>query len=175
MDQTAGTVLRFEGRVEELKGQRIIRLPPEISRALSSRGMGMGRVGLPAGERLLPLEPDGRGGHWLLLNDAEDVRPGQVIQMRLEPLTDWPEPAMPDDIMRGIASEGLLPVWQSLTTRARWEWLRWIRSTLNPATRERRIRVACSKLSQGDRRPCCFNTAGCTVPELCKSGQLLEG
>jgi hypothetical protein len=56
---------------------------------------------------------------------------------------------------------------------ARWEWVRWVNETKNPTTRERRVEVSISKLSSGKRRPCCFNLAGCTDPELSKNGKLV--
>ena len=55
---------------------------------------------------------------------------------------------------------------------ARWEWVRWINATRNLATRERRVEVAVSKLRSGKRRPCCFDLASCTDPELSKNGML---
>ena len=67
---------------------------------------------------------------------------------------------------------GNIDQWNSLTTKARWEWLRWIRSTKNLDTRQKRINVACDKLQKGDKRPCCFDASRCTIPEVSKSGVL---
>jgi hypothetical protein len=57
---------------------------------------------------------------------------------------------------------------------ARWEWIRWIGATNNTETRQRRIEVALSKLSHGERRPCCFNRSMCCIPEVSQNGALLE-
>jgi hypothetical protein len=57
---------------------------------------------------------------------------------------------------------------------ARWEWVRWVRATANPATRQRRVEVSISKMDGGKRRPCCFDLAACTDPDLAKSGKLRE-
>jgi len=57
---------------------------------------------------------------------------------------------------------------------ARWEWVRWVNATNNPETRGRRVDVSISKMESGNRRPCCFNLAACTDPDLSKSGKLFE-
>ena len=62
----------------------------------------------------------------------------------------------------------------AINAKSRWEWLRWIRSTLNPETRSKRIKVAASKLENGAKTPCCFDTARCTVPDVSKSGVLID-
>ncbi|MDN5793551.1 MAG: YdeI/OmpD-associated family protein, partial [Brevibacterium aurantiacum] len=92
----------------------------------------------------------------------------------LTPTKEWPETSIPDDF--GAALEDapeLTEVWASLTPMARWEWVRWIQATKNAETRARRVEVAISKLESGKRRPCCFDLASCTDPELAKSGKLL--
>ena len=56
---------------------------------------------------------------------------------------------------------------------ARWEWVRWIGATKSPATRAKRVDVTISKMRSGKRRPCCFDLASCTDPELMKNGELI--
>ena len=162
--------------VEAIDAVRLIRLAPGDSAKLPSRGLVMAAGTLNGIAFTLPLEPDGKGGHWLEvpqdLMQRASVSVGDSAALALSPTEDWPEPDMPRDIMDAIAAHGLLAPWQSLTVKARWSWLRWIRATLNPETRAKRIRVAVDKLSRGDRRPCCFNAAGCTVPEVSKGGIL---
>jgi hypothetical protein len=55
---------------------------------------------------------------------------------------------------------------------ARWEWVRWVNATANPATRQRRVEVTISKMNNGKRRPCCFDLAACTDPAVAKNGKL---
>ena len=62
----------------------------------------------------------------------------------------------------------------SITPMARWEWVRWVNATKNPDTRKRRVEVSISKMSHGKRRPCCFDLASCTDPELSKNGKLVR-
>jgi hypothetical protein len=49
----------------------------------------------------------------------------------------------------------------------------WVNATRNPGTRQRRVEVGISKLQSGKRRPCCFNLAACTDPDLSKNGKLI--
>lgn len=67
---------------------------------------------------------------------------------------------MPDDL-RGVLSANpcILALWQSLTPLGRNEFLCWIASAKQSATRSRRITRTCEELDAGMRRPCCW--AGC--------------
>jgi hypothetical protein len=49
-----------------------------------------------------------------------------------------------------------LDIWKDLTPIARRDWILWIITAKLKETRSRRIDVACSKLSSGIRRVCCF-------------------
>lgn len=164
----------FEARVEEAGGLLLLRLPEAASRALPSRGMVMGEGDIDHRPFIAPLEPDGRGGHWLALEGeyAKHMKAGSLVSLRLRPAADWPEPTLPEDLGKALEQEGVSDAWAACTVRARWEWIRWTRATGSPITREKRIRAACDKLRKGERRPCCFNASGCTVPQVCKSGVL---
>lgn len=163
---------------ERIGSYLIIRLPAETSRALPSRGLVMAEGTLNGIPYTAQLEPDGSKGHWLEITDELAELAG-VLKEKQATLTvnvvnDWPEPGIPEDIMSAFVAANLIEAWDSLTVRARWEWLRWIRSTSSEQTRANRIKTACSKLSAGDRRPCCFNSASCTIPEIAKAGILLD-
>ncbi|TAH69844.1 MAG: DUF1905 domain-containing protein [Anaerolineaceae bacterium] len=170
--------ISFEAVMSTVGSRNIIRLPISSSEMLPSRGMVMIQGTINGISFQAPLEPDGKGSHWFEVSDTLilqlEVEIGHPLSLKIEPLSEWTEPVIPDDIMEPIIKEGLLDQWNSLTTKARWEWLRWIRSTNNPATRQKRINVACSKLQKGDRRPCCFNASLCTIPEVSKSGVLFD-
>ena len=160
----------FEAAPSTIGARRIVRLPADASAQLPSRGMAMVRGTVGGAALEAAVEPDGKGGHWLEL--APDGADEGMLRFDVEPIDEWPEPDIPRDITDAIARAGLTDRWDDLTVKARWAWFRWIRATANPATRQKRIEVACSKLSRGDRRPCCFNAAGCTVPDVSKSGIL---
>lgn len=126
-----------------------------------------------------PLEPDGKWGHWLKVDKAmkkeTNAGAGDSVTVVIEPMKDWPEPDVPEDIKNALDDDPqVLDLWKKITPMARWEWIRWIRGTAQQETRKRRIGVAMSKLKSGERRPCCWNRALCTEPYVSKSGILLE-
>lgn len=168
----------FEATILNINSHKIVKIPLDISKKFSSRGLIMVKGTINNIPFMTPLEPDGRGSHWLeiddLLCEKLNVTVGQNVTLAIEQTDDWIEPEVPSDILDTIITEGLLEQWNSLTVKARWEWFRWIRSTKNPETRKKRIRIACSKLQKGDRRPCCFNSGSCTITEVSKSGVLLD-
>ncbi len=161
--------MKFKSEVIEIASKKIIHLPKEISDKLPTRGMVMAKIVIDDVSKTIPIEPDGKGGHWF---EIKGIDTGTEEEFELELIKDWPEPDMPRDIMKSIEDENLIELWQSFTTKTRWEWLRWIRSTNNKETRAKRIKDGISKMKDGKRRPCCFNSASCTVPEVSKSGIL---
>ena len=63
----------------------------------------------------------------------------------------------PNDLKKALdASPKALAVWKDITPIARRDWIAWIISGKLKETRKRRIEKACSKLSSGMRRVCCF-------------------
>lgn len=81
---------------------------------------------------------------------------------------------MPEDLAAALAAApDIQEVWEDITPMARWEWVRWVQATRNPDTRRRRVAVTVSKMRSGKRRPCCFDLASCTDPELSRSGKLV--
>jgi len=174
--------VNFKAKLFKINSWLILRLPDEASKELSSRGMVMVEVELESSKgevkHKLPLEPDGSGGHWLKFNSEMQkelkVSDRDLIKVKFKQTTDWLEPEVPKDLQDAL--DGNLKVkelWLDITVKARWEFIRWIRSTKNPETRKQRIEVSISKLNSGMRRPCCFNTSMCTEPEVCKNGVLV--
>ena len=177
--KTRPTTVECTTRTELLGDRLIARLPDDASAALPSRG----QVAVEATVNDRPLstviEPDGRRGHWLSIDDGLrselGATPGDELRLTLEPTKTWPEPEVPDDLAGALAAApDLADTWQDITPMARWEWVRWIGATKNPATRERRVEASLSKMRSGKRRPCCFDLSSCTDPEVAKSGKLIE-
>ena len=165
--------IRFSAAVRTVASVAVICLPKEASEKLSSRGMDMAKVTIHGTTKTVALEPGGRVGHWFFA-DAWKAKPGEAVEVTLEPTNDWPDPDMPKDIMNVFLADPVSKdMWGKITPKARWEWLRWIRSTNNPETRAKRIKVSIDKMHKGMRRPCCFNQNMCTVPEVSKNGQLV--
>ena len=126
------------------------------------------------------VEPDGSLGHWIKvdrnLQKAAAVRAGDFATLEVEPLKDWPEPVVPQDLKAALAGapQEIKEMWKDITPMARWEWVRWVNATANADTRKRRVEVTISKMQHGKRRPCCFNLSACTDPSLSKNGKLIE-
>ena len=174
------TTIRFEATLFELSSQTILRLPEDESLKLPSRGQ-VAVVGTINGHEFKTvLEPDGYWGHFVKvdkdLQSAASISAGDEAALELEVTKDWPEPEIPKDFAAALttASQKVKDKWEDITPMARWEWIRWVNSTGNMETRAVRIEKSVSKLNGKHRRPCCFNLAACTDPDLSKSGRLME-
>lgn len=170
------TVISCDASAVSVNGQLIVRLPDAASAALPSRGQ-VAVAGTIDGDAFQTVvEPDGRRGHWIKIDGRlpVDVAAGQLVTLTFAPVGEWPEPDVPDDLRSALdEAPDIADLWMSVTPMSRWEWVRWIGSTKNAATRAKRVDVAISKMSSGQRRPCCFDRASCTDPELAKSGKLV--
>jgi len=156
----------------------VLRLPKGASAQLPSRGMTMVEGKMNGVGFKKPLEPDGMGSHWLDVDSAmmkaAKAAVGDMVSVVMEPSKDWPEPEVPEDLKKALEnSPKAMGLWKIITPMARWDWIRWVRSTKEPETRKKRLEVTCSKLKAGTRRPCCFNRTMCTLPEVSHSGVLI--
>ncbi len=154
----------------------ILRLPKEVSAKLPSRGMAMAEGTINGTKAVFPLEPDGKGSHWFAVEKSMRAAAGKPAKLEMEPTEDWPEPEVPADLKKALsaAPAKVREIWKGTSVMARWDWIRSIRCTNNPATRAKRIEVACSKMNDGKKRQCCFNRSICTEPEVSKGGVLFE-
>jgi hypothetical protein len=171
--------IRFESTLIKIGSLTILTLPTDASAKLPSRGMNMIEGTINNFHFQTALEPDGKGSHWFRVDEAmrkaAGVDVGDAASIAIEPSGKWPEPKVPADLKHAFAAlpQGLA-LWMDITAAARWDWIRWIGATKNPETRKRRIAIACSKLTDGKRRPCCFNRTQCTEPEVSNNGILLN-
>ena len=162
-------IIHFETTPLKIGDWTILRLPESASARLPSRGMTLVEGTINGFRSKIVLEPDAG------LRKAAGIDTGGTVTMAIEPSKEWPEPEVPADVDKALASDPQAnTLWVNITTMARWDWLRWIRATNNQETRNRRVEVALSKLKAGERRPCCFNRNLCTEPELSKNGVLIE-
>jgi hypothetical protein len=181
MSQRAGVpAIRFDATLDMIDEWTLLRLPGNASAQLPSRGQ-VAVQGTINGERFQTVvEPDGNFGHWIRvdgkLQQAAALSPGATATLEIEPVKEWPEPNVPEDLATALATAPgkIQELWKAITPMARWEWVRWVNATSNPDTRRRRVDVSISKMQSGKRRPCCFNLAGCTDPNLSKNGRLIE-
>ena len=180
MSSKAGTIVRFDSAVSVVGATTMVRLMDEASRGLPSRGQVSVRGTLNGHEFETVVEPDGLRGHWIRippeLQEAADLEVGDRASVTVEVTPEWPEPELPPDLRAALeaAPKAVQESWTDITPMARWEWVRWVNATANPATRERRVEVSISKLDSGKRRPCCFDLSACTDPSVSKSGKLVS-
>jgi hypothetical protein len=179
MTQRAGAQpIRFQATLEKIGPATLIRLPAQVSGRLPSRGQVAVQASIDGREFTTVVEPDGMKGHWIKVDQklrrAAGVRVGDGVTVAVEVTRDWPEPDVPADLARALAGapEQVREMWHDITPMARWEWVRWVNATANPATRQRRVDVTISKMISGKRRPCCFDLSACTDPALSKNGKL---
>lgn len=173
------STIRFEATPYKVGSWTILRLPTEASAQLPSRGMTVVEGTINGISFQAPLEPDGNGSHWFRvdanLHKAAGVNAGDSATLEIEPTKAWPRPEIPEDLQKALrAAPAAQDLWTKITPNAQWEWIRWIRSTKQPETRAKRIEVACSKLTSGMRRPCCFNRNLCSEPYVSHNWVLRE-
>src|SRR2546422_2111458 len=171
--------IRFQAKLTAVGSQAILRLPDAASSKLPSRGMSMVEGTFNSHAFQAPLEPDGIGSHWFSVSNtllkAVRAQVGDFVSVAIEPMALWPEPKVPADLARALASDPQArKIWLDITPLARWDWIRWISSTRNDDTRTIRIEKTLSKLRSGKRAACCFNRSQCTDPSMSRNGVLLE-
>jgi Bacteriocin-protection, YdeI or OmpD-Associated/Domain of unknown function (DUF1905) len=180
MSKKPSVTIHFEAHTILIKDQLVILIPEDISLKLPSRGQVSVTGVLNGHEFATVLEPDGRWSHWIRVTDElqelTGLKVGDKVDITLTTTDVWPEPVLPEDIAVALekAPQKVKDKWQDISPMARWEWVRWVNATGSMETRAVRIVKTISKLDGKHRRPCCFNLAACTVPELSKSGRLLE-
>lgn len=168
--------ITFKTKLFKIDNWTILQLPKEASVKLPSRGMVMVEVTINDAHFKSLLEPDGKGSHWFRVDSKySGAKAGDSVVLEINPTKDWPEPDVPNDIKKALAIHKQAgSLWHEITPMARWEWIRWIRSTGKQETRQKRIGVACDKLKKGERRPCCWNRNLSTEPHVSKNGVLLD-
>lgn len=143
-----------------------LKLPQDVSDQLPTRSMTSVEGTFGGSPFITVLEPDGEGGHWMRVEEklgkAAAVKAGDVVELKIGPASKEPEPEVPDDVQKALAaaSAKAMETWQDITTVARRDWIKWIISGKKAETRVKRIEVAISKMTAGNRRPCCFDRSG---------------
>lgn len=165
--------MNFIAKIILVSNCSVIRLPNKVSNQLPSRGMNMAKVKIGDYEAIVGLEPDGQKGHCFILDESLPIRSHEDINVELEIITEWIDPLLPDDMLTGLESHELSKLWHGITVKAKWEWLRFIRSTKSDATRKKRIASMIDMLEHGKKRPCCYDSSKCSYSRLSVNGILL--
>ena len=179
------STINFETQLFKIGSWTILKLPPDASAKLPSRGMTMVKGTINNVPFKTLLEPDGSYGagkkpsHWFrpdknLLSDAK-AKVGDSVQVSLEPTSEWTEPEVPVDVKKALAtSPKAETLWKDITPLARWDWIRWVRAVKTEETRQKHLDVMLDKLNKGMRRPCCFNRNLCSEPAVSHNWVLIE-
>ena len=165
------TSIRFKAKLfrpaESEKGGSwtFLVLPKNASAKLPSRGMTAIEGTIKGFAFQATLEPDGQKSHWLKvdrkLSEAAGADAGDDVTLEIAPAPKDTEPEVPPDLRKALAAAPKArALWSEITPNARLDWIHWISSAKQEATRARRIKNACSMLAAGKRRVCCFDRSG---------------
>jgi hypothetical protein len=140
-------------------------LPEEASANLPRRGRTSVDGTLNGHAFTAMLEPDGRLSHWLKVDEAlrkaAGAAVGDTVALEIAPVASEPEPVLPPDLRQALdGAPEARATWDDTTTLARVDWVHWIESAKQAATRAKRVAEACDKLASGQRRVCCFDPSG---------------
>lgn len=140
-------------------------LPAEASARLPRRGRTSVEGALNGQAFTATLEPDGKLSHWLKIDDrlreAAGAMIGDTVVLEIAPMAREPEPELPPDLRAALdGAPAARAAWEGTTTLARVDWIHWMTSARQPATRAKRVADACDMLASGKRRVCCFDPSG---------------
>jgi len=146
-------------------------LPPAASRKLPTRAMTTVEGAFGGQPFKATLEPDGQGSHWLkvprALREAAGTEVGEMVMLEIAPAAEDLEARVPADLRNALAANPEAKAqWDSLTPIARRDWIQWLDSARQAATRERRIASTTDMLVCGKRRVCCFDRSGMYAKNL---------
>jgi Bacteriocin-protection, YdeI or OmpD-Associated/Domain of unknown function (DUF1905) len=167
----AASKIRFKAKrlrpAESAKGDSwtFLILPKNASAKLPSRGITAIEGTINGFPFQATLEPDGQKSHWLKLDrklsEAVGADAGDVVTLEIAPAANDPEPEVPADLKKALATAPKArKLWSDITPAARRDWIHWITSGKQAETRARRIKNGCSMLAAGKRRVCCFDRSG---------------
>ena len=140
-------------------------LPKEASAKLPRRGRTSVEGTINGRPVQATLEPDGQLSHWLRISaallEAAQAAIGDTVTVELAPAKQELEPDIPADFQKALAATPEAHrVWSSTTTLARVDWIHWMTSAKQSATRAKRIADACDMLASGKKHVCCFDSSG---------------
>ncbi len=161
-DQTA--TFSSEVLVAEGKEFFFAKVPPKISQSHLRRGRMTARI--VVGERSFDaqMEPDGKLGHWFIV--PSDVTKREKLAGRqptfvLSKLDRQPEPVLPTSFASLLSkSPAAQATWAGTSTLARIDWVHWMESARQDATKRERAANAIDMLEKGKKRVCCFDPSG---------------
>lgn len=140
-------------------------LPKAASEKLPTRAMLSVEGTLGGAPFEATLEPDGQGSHWLkvpkALREAAGAEAGDSVAVVMAPMDRQLESPVPADLRDALkANPAAKATWDATTTVARRDWIAWMTSGKQAATREKRLKAMMDMLEHGKKRVCCFDRSG---------------
>jgi bacteriocin resistance YdeI/OmpD-like protein/uncharacterized protein DUF1905 len=165
--QETKSTIRFRGKLfrpkaaGEIRSWTLLTLPKNASANLPSLGMTMVEGTINGFPFRATLEPNGKGSHWLRVNqamqNAAGADAGDTVTVEITRAGEEPDTRVPTDLRKALRAAPLAQaLWADITPIARRDWILWTSSAKQPETRRRRIAKACAMLASGKRRVCCF-------------------
>ena len=156
--QETRSTIRFSARLfrpeatNKMEAWTVLTLPKNASAKLPSRGMTMVEGTVNGFPIRAALEPNGKGSHWLRVNqamqDAAGADAGDTVTVEITRTGEEPEIRVPMDLRKALAAAPLAQaLWAAITPMARRDWILWISSAKQPETRTIRIGKACDMLA----------------------------
>src|SRR6202035_510416 len=115
--QEAKSTIRFSAELfrskatEKIGSWTLLTLPKNASTKLPSRGMTMVEGTINGFPFRAALEPDGKGSHWLRVNqamhDAAGAGAGDTVTMEITRVEEEPETRVPTDLHKALAAAPL--------------------------------------------------------------------
>ena len=145
----------------DLNDKNILILPKNISTKLSSQGKSLIEGTANNFPFRASLKTNKNGDYSLEINKTTSAVLSKstlnTVTVEITGIGEEKEPRVPTDFSKALASNPIAKkLWEDITPIARRDWIFWIITAKKPETRKKRIFVACSKLSGGMRRVCCF-------------------
>src|SRR5260370_19505338 len=124
---------------EKIGSWTLLTLPRNASAKLPSRGMTMVEGVINSLPFRAALEPDGKGSHWLRVNqamhDAAGADAGDTVTVEITRVGAEPELRMPKDLRQALrAAPPAQASWADITPMARRDWIVSITSAKQPET-----------------------------------------
>ncbi|MCB9228049.1 MAG: YdeI/OmpD-associated family protein [Deltaproteobacteria bacterium] len=98
-----------------------------------------------------------------LIKKITEFRANELSQIKMKQtkreVKNLPDPvhSLPEDFAKELrATLAVRKAWTSLTPLDRNEWICWVISAKKSETRQKRIKIALEKLTEGSKRPCCW-------------------
>ena len=157
----------FSSPVFEAEGKAFsfAKVPPELSKSHLRRGRMTARIGIGDSNFDALMEPDGKLGHWFVLPPrvvkGEKLSTEASAVFTLSTLEKQPDPTLPKGFAALLKkSPSAQATWDATTTLAKIDWVHWMESAKQDATKRERAANAIDMLENGKKRVCCFDPSG---------------